>query len=200
MNAGHVYVLAFDNGTVKVGQTQNATRRVSTHKSTARGFGLTVTDEWVSPLHAGWRANEDALKAIAAGLGGTPTSQEYFSGVDFAAVVEKAQALTFAAPEPEPSAPSPAQATERLPQMSAHERAIRNAADELAARMLLDEVEAARALIDEGGSPDFGRDGPAAVRLGIIMQLILDQEAEVRPVYEAVVRRLGPELAKGLAA
>jgi len=71
MSAGHVYVLAFDNGTVKVGQTQNASQRMSTHKSTARGFGLTVTGEWVSPLHTGWRANEDALKAIAADLGGT---------------------------------------------------------------------------------------------------------------------------------
>ena len=76
MSAGHVYVLAFDNGTVKVGQTKNATQRLNTHKSSARGFGLTVTDEWVSPLHAGYRANEDALKGIAASLGGTTTSQE----------------------------------------------------------------------------------------------------------------------------
>ena len=97
MNAGYVYVMAFSNGTVKVGQTQNAGRRLSSHKSSARCFGLAVTGEWVSPLHAEWHANERALKEIAAGLGGTPVSLEYFSDIDFDVLVARARKLPFPA-------------------------------------------------------------------------------------------------------
>jgi len=190
MSAGHVYVLAFDNGTVKVGQTQNASQRMSTHKSTARGFGLTVTGEWVSPLHTGWRANEDALKAIAADLGGTVTGQEYFSGVDFAAVVEKAQELTFTAPEPVVTYPA------RSADMSARDRAIRDAATEIVVRGLADEARAARMALDEGIPTDFDKDMDVPARLGGVMQLILNQENQIRRQYDTVLaiqRRLnGP--------
>lgn len=99
MNAGYVYVLAFDNGTIKIGRTQNAARRLGSHKSSARSFGLTITDEWVSPLHVEWQVNENALKTIAAIAGGTPTSPEYFNGASFAAVTEKARDLPFTPPE-----------------------------------------------------------------------------------------------------
>ena len=190
MSAGHVYVLAFDNGTVKVGQTQNASQRMGTHKSTARGFGLSVTGEWVSPLHTGWRANEDALKAIAADLGGTVTGQEYFSGVDFAAVVEKAQELTFTAPEPVVTYPA------RSADMSARDRAIRDAATEIVVRGLADEARAARMALDEGIPTDFDKDMDVPARLGGVMQLILNQENQIRRQYDTVLaiqRRLnGP--------
>jgi len=190
MNAGHVYVLAFDNGTVKVGQTQNANQRMSSHKSIARGFGLTVTGEWVSPLHAGWRANEDALKAIAVSLGGTPAGQEYFSGIDFAAVVEKAQELTFPAPEPDVMSPA------RTADMSARNRAIRDVAAEIVARALAEEVPFARRFLDEGIPADFDKDMDVPTRLGGVMQLILNQENEIRRQYDTVLaiqRRLnGP--------
>ena len=190
MNAGHVYVLAFDNGTVKVGQTQNASQRMGTHKSTARGFGLSVTGEWVSPLHTGWRANEDALKAIAADLGGTPTGQEYFSGVDFAAVVTKAQELTFTAPEPDVTSPA------RTADMSARNRAIRDAATEIVARALAEEIPIARRFLDEGVPASFDSDIDAPIRLGGVMQLILNQENQIRRQYDTVLaiqRRLnGP--------
>ena len=103
---GYVYVLGFDNGTVKVGRTQNTVQRLGAHKSGARKLGLTVADEWVSPPHTEWLANEDRLKAIAADLGGTALSAEYFSGVAFAPIVEKASELTFtpAAETAEPAA------------------------------------------------------------------------------------------------
>ena len=96
---GYVYVLGFDNGTVKVGRTQNPAQRLGAHQSGARKLGLTVADEWVSPLHAEWLANEDRLKAIAADLGGTALSAEYFCGVAFAPIVEKASELAFTAVE-----------------------------------------------------------------------------------------------------
>ena len=188
MSAGHVYVLAFDNGTVKVGQTKNATQRLNTHKSSARGFGLTVTDEWVSPLHAGYRANEDALKGIAASLGGTPTSQEYFSGVDFAAVVEKAQELTFATPEaapPEPGMKLPEYWDETFPERTAREHAIRDAAAEWVTSALAHEVTFARMFLDAGGTPSDA--DPIAVRMGDIMRSILEWENKVKPHYDTVL-------------
>ena len=98
MNAGHVYVLDFDNGTVKVGRTQNKQRRLKTHRSTARGFGMTVTDSWASPLHVEWCLNEETLMALAAKYGGTPVSPEYFSNADYAAIVSAATRLPFTPP------------------------------------------------------------------------------------------------------
>ena len=98
MNAGYVYVIAFSNGTVKVGKTQNTVQRLYAHKSDARKFGLTITDEWVSPLHAEWHSNELKLKYIAASLAGVPMGREYFSNVGFASVAGRAAGLTFTPP------------------------------------------------------------------------------------------------------
>ena len=98
--AGYVYVAALSNGTVKVGRSQDAVKRLAGHKTNARTLGLTVADSWTSPLHLEWLSNEDALKKIAADLGGVPEGREAFSGIEFAAVVEKARDLTFTDPEP----------------------------------------------------------------------------------------------------
>jgi hypothetical protein len=113
MNDGYVYVVAFSHGTVKVGQTANIGSRISTHKCNARSFGVTVTDWWASPVHAEWQQNEEALKVIARNLGGTPTSPEYFTGVDFAALVNEAGKLPFTVPQ-FPSAGSQPRHTVRL--------------------------------------------------------------------------------------
>jgi hypothetical protein len=98
MSAGYIYVLAFDNGTVKVGRTQNTVQRMYAHKSDARKFGLTITDEWLSPLHAEWDSNELQLKYFAAGLADVPMGREYFSNISFASVVSRATELAFTPP------------------------------------------------------------------------------------------------------
>ena len=192
MNAGYVYVLAFDNGTVKVGQTQNASQRLNSHKSSARGFGLTVTDEWVSPLHADWRANEDELKVIAANLGGTPTSQEYFKGVDFAAVVEKAQELTFTTPEPdadpEPRPAAPAVWDERFPKRTAREHAIRDAAAEWVTEQRAHEVVVARMFLDlEVPLSEVYAIGEEDTRMGDLMKWIHEREHEIGKHFDTVL-------------
>lgn len=107
MNAGYVYAVAFSHGTVKVGQTADIGGRLNTHRCNARSFGVTVTDWWVSPLHAEWRENEEALKAIARNLGGTPSSPEYFSGIEFAALVSEAVKLPFGVPQFPPAEKRP---------------------------------------------------------------------------------------------
>jgi hypothetical protein len=99
MNAGYVYVLAFDSGGVKVGRTQNKQNRLRTHKRNARTFGITITDSWVSPLHVEWCLNEDTLKALGTKHGGTPVTPEYFRGADYAAIVKTAERLPFTPPD-----------------------------------------------------------------------------------------------------
>lgn len=95
---GHIYVIAFSNGVVKVGCTRNPAKRLSDHRSQARRFGATVTDEWQSPQHAEWEENEDELIGIAYDLGGEPRAAEYFTGIAFADVVAQARDLPFGAP------------------------------------------------------------------------------------------------------
>jgi hypothetical protein len=96
--AGHVYVVAFDNGIVKVGRTQNLTNRLRSHKGDGRRFGITLTDSWASPLHVEWLMNEETLKTIAVKHGGTPTCAEYFTGADYALVAGAAARLPFTPP------------------------------------------------------------------------------------------------------
>lgn len=110
--AGYIYVLAFDNGTVKVGRTQNTDQRLNSHKSDAGKFGVTLTDHWVSPPHTEWMRNEDELKKIAAGLGGTVRRKEYFSGVDYATLAAAAEQLTFTPPAPAAEADPASEAAE----------------------------------------------------------------------------------------
>ena len=90
MNPGYVYVLAFDNGTIKVGRTQNAARRLGSHKSSARSFGLTITDEWVSPLHVDGRQTKRPSRQSRLSLAGR-RPPEYFSGASYHAVAKKAR-------------------------------------------------------------------------------------------------------------
>lgn len=98
MSAGHVYVIAFSNGITKVGKTRNPAQRMGAHQADARKFSLTITDEWMSPLHAEWESNELKLKYFAAGLADVPTGREYFSNVSFASVADRAAELTFTLP------------------------------------------------------------------------------------------------------
>ena len=98
MKGGHVYVVAFDNGIVKVGRTKDPANRLRTHKGDGKKFGIAVLDSWTSPLHYEWEMNEETLKALAVKYGGTPTCAEYFQGADYASVVDAATRLPFTHP------------------------------------------------------------------------------------------------------
>jgi DNA-binding XRE family transcriptional regulator len=97
MSDGYVYLIAFDNGLVKVGRTRNIERRLIAHAQAAHNFGFAVTGKWVSPRHRGWMGNEDELIRLAHELGGKQTTPEYFKNVSFEALVERARQLSFAA-------------------------------------------------------------------------------------------------------
>ena len=97
MSDGYVYLIAFDNGLVKIGRTRNIERRLIAHAQAAHNFGFAVTGKWVSPRHRGWMGNEDELIRLAHELGGKQTTPEYFRNVSFEVLAENARQLPFAA-------------------------------------------------------------------------------------------------------
>jgi hypothetical protein len=177
VNAGYVYALSFDNGTVKVGRTQNQQSRLRAHKTSARNFGMAVTGTWMSPLHVEWHQNEDALKVIAARCGGTPVTAEYFKDADYAAIVREAAGLSFTPPPAGPAAGEDGHKTIR--EMTPVERAVRSAALQEIARSAAWKAECAGVWVSEGVSPEvarnLGMDGFADD-----MERVLAAEAKIR--------------------
>lgn len=205
--AGHVYVLGFSNGCVKVGRTQNTGQRLTAHKGMARKFGLTIADEWLSPLHAEWLANERTLKKIAVSLGGVVAGQEYYSGITYAAVVEKAEGLPFTAitePEPLPT-PVPAARASGSAKRSAEAaewdaavdaigaRVARSAAIQMAVTKNAERIRKARQLLDMGvlGSNADLLNGYAAKEIEALLEAIDAKEIEVRQIIADECARRG---------
>ena len=122
--AGHVYVIAFDNGEVKVGRTTQIKVRVGQHDWAARKRGLAITDRWESPIHAEWDINEETLKRAARMLGGTPVNgtSECFTGLKWAEVADIARRLPFTPPSEIPPRPK---ADRRRVRISEHEKGVR---------------------------------------------------------------------------
>lgn len=92
---GYVYVIEFDNGTIKVGCTSNPQSRVSAHVRSAASFGIVLTRQWVSPLHEGHQETEKQLISLAEQFGSVSGGTEYFTGVDFTKLIERAEKLSF---------------------------------------------------------------------------------------------------------
>jgi hypothetical protein len=95
---GYVYILGFDNGTVKVGSTSNPRDRVAALVGHAEGLGVTLVDYWISGAHEAHQATERRLLAAARGQAEAVRRQEYFTGVGFAALVSCAQKLPWGPP------------------------------------------------------------------------------------------------------
>jgi hypothetical protein len=90
---GYIYVVLFETGVVKVGQTIDPASRIATHRRDAWTFNVAITDAWISGPHQGHLANETALIAFTLTLSGR-VRREYFHGADFAAVLAYAEDLT----------------------------------------------------------------------------------------------------------
>lgn len=94
-HGGYVYILAFDNGTTKVGATANPASRFKSLQRDAGAFGALMTELWLSPLHQDPYASEAQLLALAAQVGSPRGDREYFTNIDFANLRRKAEALRF---------------------------------------------------------------------------------------------------------
>jgi hypothetical protein len=92
---GHLYVIQFHTGVIKVGQTNHAARRLTEHRRDSWAFGVVMTRIWVSPAHEDYLTNEVDLISFTSRSGGR-ARREYFHGADFDRVVEFARDLVEA--------------------------------------------------------------------------------------------------------
>ncbi|MET8278194.1 GIY-YIG nuclease family protein [Micromonospora sp. NPDC005174] len=97
-SGGHVYILLFNNGTVKVGSTTNPSVRIRTHQVAAANFGLSLTRFWVSRSFVGHIEAETDVIAAAMQVCASVVGREWFQGVDYDALVERAPFLTYTNP------------------------------------------------------------------------------------------------------
>lgn len=102
-DGSYIYVLQFASGVVKVGTTRNAAQRLRQHAVSALQHGGEIVAHWVSDPHRDAAANEQALINFCAERAERTTGGErgeYFSGLEFAPVVEFAKSLPFEPAKP----------------------------------------------------------------------------------------------------
>lgn len=89
--AGFVYAIRFSSGTVKVGQSKDAGRRIKEHAKNASCHGVQITDQWTSYLES-YENVEGRLLILAREMGGVsiPSNPEYFTGLDYKRFVKRA--------------------------------------------------------------------------------------------------------------
>lgn len=88
---GYLYVIEFQNGTIKVGRASDAMRRVAQHKATGAALGVPITRTWVSPAHEN---SEDTEKRLLEQLPESQFGREWFRDIDFVFARDLALNLT----------------------------------------------------------------------------------------------------------
>ncbi|MEU2789063.1 hypothetical protein [Streptomyces sp. NPDC007100] len=95
---GHVYVVSFESGLIKVGRSKSPTDRLRKYRQEGVIHVNPVAESWVSPLHAKWSDNEEQLIRFCE-ANGTMASNgyrgEYFTGLSFEQVRSYAEGLPF---------------------------------------------------------------------------------------------------------
>lgn len=91
---GHIYVVGFANGVVKVGLTRDPDRRIRAHIRHGKSLGVGIEAIWVSTPHKEASSNERELIDSIAAFVGRPSGQvgEFFT-VAFARAVAIAEGL-----------------------------------------------------------------------------------------------------------
>lgn len=79
---GHIYLIEYQDGFVKVGRTADPRNRVESHWIDARKFGYQITRMWVSKTHANYVENEKEAIMHCNEFGEQKYGKEYFSGED----------------------------------------------------------------------------------------------------------------------
>jgi hypothetical protein len=91
---GHVYVIEFSSGVVKVGKAANPDSRLASHDLHARIHGVQVTKSWASDRHSGYAKTERRLIKYCARLGvRIADGNEYFTDISFEAARDFAAQL-----------------------------------------------------------------------------------------------------------
>lgn len=79
---GHVYIIRFSTGMVKVGKTNDLVRRMGEHRRSSARYGVVMTGVWFSLPHPDWHAIERRLIAEADRRSTYRVKQEYFKGIE----------------------------------------------------------------------------------------------------------------------
>jgi hypothetical protein len=81
---GHVYVIQFSTGVVKVGKAVGPTTRLSHHALQAKIHGVSIAASWTSERHSDHSKTERRLIDYCASRGvRIAAGNEYFTGVSF---------------------------------------------------------------------------------------------------------------------
>lgn len=92
MNCGHIYVVLFNTGWLKVGYSANPEQRLEQHRKEAKRHGNRVYAAWVSDYMDDARSAEKDLISFASSLAEEAVAREYFAA-DFKQVVAYAAGL-----------------------------------------------------------------------------------------------------------
>jgi predicted GIY-YIG superfamily endonuclease len=89
----YIYIVEFDQGTVKIGQTAKPEERMRSHMWQARKFRIDVVRHWVSEPHMGAFLNEKTLIRWCTERAKETHGDEWFTGLTFEEV--KAAAVSI---------------------------------------------------------------------------------------------------------
>jgi len=85
---GYMYVLAFDDGLVKFGQTKSPNRRLAEFRALASRYGRVLTGAWLSEPTSAFLCAEAVLGGAVIRSGGRARAgREYLDGIQFDLVV-----------------------------------------------------------------------------------------------------------------
>jgi len=90
---GHLYAIRFTSGTVKVGRTEDAPRRIAEHLAAAAIHDVTASCVWISKPVPQLEQREEELLAFCRGRWEVAAGGEYFRRADLAAIVKQANTL-----------------------------------------------------------------------------------------------------------
>lgn len=93
----YVYALRFSTGLVKVGFTGSPSQRIRNHMTYLLPFGISIDERWISEPHGQAKENEALLLDFCRSRAAQVKSREYFTGVDFAALLNFAGTLSYVA-------------------------------------------------------------------------------------------------------
>lgn len=92
-SGGHIYVISFDNGTIKVGSTSTPNARFRAHQSDASAYDVNLIEWWLSTARPEYLIWEARLIQAVATMGGRRARREYFHDLNFGPVVAAAKAI-----------------------------------------------------------------------------------------------------------
>jgi hypothetical protein len=91
---GHVYVVEFTSGVVKVGKSTRPTDRLASHAKYAQIHGGDIRQSWISERHHGCSDTERKLIDLCKMRGEVVFGKEYFRGISFRAARDFADLAT----------------------------------------------------------------------------------------------------------